>query len=85
MNDVDDDLICSKNIAETLETIVKSPFATKDLKPLSQLNFDYLRKWISNLEDMREELQTLWKSHEKYLTDATALCQFERDFSEVFS
>ena len=84
VSDVDDDLVCSKDIAETLEPIVKKPFVEKDAKPLSQFNFDCLEKWISALQGMREDLQNLWKSHEKYLEDARVLCQFEYDYSKVF-
>ena len=83
VSDVDDDLKCSKEIAQTLEAIVKKPFSTKEVKPLSHFNFDYLEKWISNLDSMREELQALWKIHDKYLEDCSVLCQFELDYSEV--
>lgn len=83
VDDVDDDLKCSKDIAETLEMIVKKPFTTKEAKPLSQFNFDYLEKWITNLEGMRNELDSLWVSHKKYLDDCSELCQFELDFAQV--
>ena len=83
VNDVTDDLLCSKNIAETLETIVKKPFVDKDLRPLSQYNFDYLEKWSSKLEAMKEELQQIWKSHQEYLNEARKLCTFEHEYSKV--
>jgi len=83
VNDVTDDLLCSKNIAETLETIVKKPFVDKDLRPLSQYNFDYLEKWSSKLEAMKEELQQIWKSHQEYLNEARKLCTFEHEYAKV--
>ena len=83
MDDVDDDLTCSKGVAETLETIVKKPFSNKEIKPLSQINFDYLQKWMACLDDMREELQSLWKAHEKYLEDSIELCKFEEEYGVV--
>ena len=83
VDDVDDDLTCSKGVAETLETIVKKPFSNKEIKPLSQINFDYLQKWMNCLDDMRVELQSLWKTHEKYLEDSIELCKFEEEYGMV--
>ena len=81
--DIDDDFKCSKEIAETLESIVKKPFSIKETGPLTKFNYDYLEKWVSSLDTMREELQILWGKHEKYLNDSLVLCRFEKEYCEV--
>ena len=83
VDDVDDDLTCSKGVAETLETIVKKPFSNKEIKPLSQINFDYLQKWMTCLDEMKDQLQLIWKAHEKYLEDSIELCKFEEEYGMV--
>eukprot|EP00795_Rhopilema_esculentum_P016729 gene16729-8182_t len=83
VDDIDDDFKCSKEIAETLESIVKKPFSIKEAGPLTKFNYDYLEKWVSSLDAMREELQSLWGKHEKYLNDSLVLCRFEKEFCDV--
>ena len=83
VSDVDDDLHCSEEIAETLENNVKKPFSTKQAGPLTQFNFDYLMKWMTALKDMRTELDSVWQLHDKYLTDSLLLCDFERSYGLV--
>ena len=83
ISDVDDDLQCSKDIAETLETIVKKPYSMKEVKPLSKYNTEYLKKWTESLENMRTELDELWNSHDRYLDESLQLCEFEEEYGKV--
>eukprot|EP00794_Sanderia_malayensis_P011221 gene11221-12400_t len=83
VEDIIDDITCSKEIAGTLEGFVKTPFTAIEITPLTQYNYDYLMKWTKCLGDMKLELESAWESHSKYLADSVVVCEFERDYGVV--
>ncbi|XP_057302038.1 guanine nucleotide exchange factor DBS-like [Hydractinia symbiolongicarpus] len=85
VEDVNDDIRCTIEIAETLIPIVNKPLShsRRDQSPLERYNSAQLQVCTEKLSTYGKIIDKLWHDQKIYHEQARELCNFEKQFAEV--
>ena len=85
VNDIQEDIKCTKEIAETLAPIVNKPLSQTRKTPtaLERYNSAQLKAYTERLEGYYNEIENLWDGQVKFHEQSKELCSFEEQFGKV--
>ena len=85
VNDIQEDIKCTSEIAETLAPIVDRQMSQTRKTPtaLERYNSAQLKAYRERLEGYYDEIENLWDSQLKFHDQSKELCNFEEEFGKV--
>ena len=85
IEDIQDDIKCTVEIADTLTQIVNKPLshALREQSPLEKYNSAQLKVCTDNLDTFSVDIEKMWLNQSTYHEQARELCSFEEDFGKV--
>jgi len=86
INDIQEDIKCALEIAETLAPIVDKPLSHSRKGPsaLERYNSAQLKAYTEQLEKFYDEIDKLWTAQIQFHDQSKELCKFEESFGQVF-
>ena len=83
--DIQEDIKCASEIAETLAPIVDKPLSHSRKGPsaLERYNSAQLKAYTECLSKYHEEIEKLWQKQANFHEQSKELCGFEESFGQV--